>query len=140
MVNYHGEQLDRIFHALSDETRRAMLARLAEGECNVSALAEPFHISLAAVSKHLKVLEDAGLVRKEKEGRTYRCRPHFESLHEANALLEHFAAFWQGRLDTLEKLLTAESTQGDHHGTSPSTNPAETRHPKSHSRKKRTSV
>ncbi len=137
MVNHREERLDDIFHALSDETRRAMLIRLAKGECNVTELAEPFRMSLAAVSKHLKVLEEANLVKKEKNGRTYLCRPHFEPLHEANHLLERFAVFWEDRLTALEKLLTTDSKKGEkHHDSSGKTDSAEARNSKGNSRKK----
>lgn len=117
MVENHERTLDNVFHALSDQTRRAILARLAANECSVGELAEPFDMSLAAVSKHIKVLEDAGLIEKIKEGRTYRCRPSFDRLNDANALLEQLAGFWQGRLDALDAFLAGESPQQGHeHG------------------------
>ena len=146
MVDYREQRLDDIFHALSDETRRAILARLAGGECSVTELAAPFRMSLAAVSKHLKVLEDADLVRKEKNGRTFRCRPHFEPLNEANQLLEQFAVFWQGRLTVLENFLTADSIKDDssngekNNESSRKSGSPEARNTKSHPRKKRKGV
>lgn len=146
MVDNQEQHLDDIFHALADETRRAMLSRLAQGECNVTELAEPFEMSLAAVSKHLKVLEAAGLVQKEKNGRTFRCRAHFEPLHDANRLLEQFAAFWQDRLAALEKFLTTDSestkkVKGEQHNvTDRKTNSPKTRNTKGHPRKKRKGI
>ncbi len=117
MVDYRERRLDEIFYALSDGTRRAMLARLVKGECNVTELAEPFRMSLAAVSKHLKVLEAADLVRKEKDGRTIRCRPHFDSLQEANQLLGQLSVFWNNRLDALERFLATDTKEkGEKHG------------------------
>src|SRR5690348_4872955 len=74
MVEQHASQLDTIFHALGDETRRRMLSDLAGGARTVSQLAEPFAMSLAAASKHVKVLEKAGLIRREVRGRTHLCR------------------------------------------------------------------
>jgi DNA-binding transcriptional ArsR family regulator len=146
MVKNQEQQLDAIFHALSDKTRRAMLTRLAKGECNVSELAEPFEMSLAAVSKHLKVLEEAGLVEKEKDGRTFCCRPHFEPLNEANLLLEQFSVFWQDKLAELEKFLTTDSTTDNinkgenHHGPTRSKGNSKTSNSKSNSRKKRKGI
>ena len=74
MVELSSARLDRVFHALSDATRRDMLRRLAGGEHTVSELAEPFHMSLAAASKHIRTLEEAGLIQRTVEGRTHRCR------------------------------------------------------------------
>ncbi|MEO6360663.1 MAG: metalloregulator ArsR/SmtB family transcription factor [Sphingomicrobium sp.] len=94
-----------MFHALGDVTRRAMLRNLAEGERTVGELAEPFAISLAAASKHIKALESAGLIRREVQGRTHRCRLDPGPLASANQWLLHYERFWTGRLDTLEQLL-----------------------------------
>jgi DNA-binding transcriptional ArsR family regulator len=74
MVEQHAPQLDSVFHALGDATRRQMLRELATGERTVGQLAEPFAISLAAASKHIKALEKAGLIRREVRGRTHLCR------------------------------------------------------------------
>ncbi len=100
--------LDAVFHALSDSTRRAMLGKLAEGECSVSALAAPFSMSLAGASKHVKVLEAAGLVRRRVAGRIHYCRLDAARLAEAEAWLRHYERFWNTRLDALESLLRAE--------------------------------
>ncbi len=104
MVEQQAVQLDLIFQALSDSTRRAMLRQLAQGERTVSALAGPFAMSLAAVSKHIKVLERAGLVHRTVMGRTHICRLDADALAEANAWLKYYQQFWEGRLDAFETL------------------------------------
>jgi DNA-binding transcriptional ArsR family regulator len=108
MVNYTDPGLNAVFAALADPTRRAILARLAQREFTVSQLAEPFSISLPAVGKHLRVLEQAGLVKTEKEGRTRYCRFEPKPLHEATAWLEHYRGFWEKRLEALELHLLAK--------------------------------
>ncbi|WP_373046880.1 ArsR/SmtB family transcription factor [Vulgatibacter sp.] len=102
-------RLDAIFHALADPTRRAILAGLAEGERSVGEIAAPFAISLAAVSKHLKVLEAAGLIDRRWEGRTARCRLDAEALRTADEWLAHYRRFWTDRLDALERMLRDEA-------------------------------
>jgi DNA-binding transcriptional ArsR family regulator len=104
------ESLDAVFHALSSEPRRAMLGSLAEGERTVGDLADPFDISLAAVSKHLKVLEGAGLVERRVQGRTTVCRLRAEPLAEVRAWVSYYERFWTTRLDRLEALLTEDET------------------------------
>ena len=106
MVKYSTERLDTIFKALSDSTRRAMLAQLAQGEMGVTELARPHKMSLAAVSKHLKVLESAEFVEKSKEGRNYRCRANLEPLAAVTSVLEELGAFWRGQLDSLEAFIS----------------------------------
>ena len=108
MVEHSAVYLDAVFHALADSTRRAMLHRLAEGEQSVSELAAPFAMSLAGASKHLKVLENAGLVRRRIDGRVHYCRLEAARLAEAEAWLRYYERFWTRRLDTLEALLEAE--------------------------------
>ena len=108
MVEQRSATLDAVFHALSDSTRRAMLRSLSEGERTVGALAEPFSMSLAGASKHVKVLEKAGLVQRRIAGRTHYCRLEAASLAEAEAWLRYYERFWTSRLDTLEALLKAE--------------------------------
>ncbi|MCT7376161.1 ArsR/SmtB family transcription factor [Chelativorans salis] len=108
MVEQEPATLDAVFHALSDSTRRAMLRELAGGEQSVSALAAPFSMSLAGASKHVKVLESAGLVRRRIAGRTHYCRLDAARLAEAEAWLRYYERFWTRRLDTLEALLKAE--------------------------------
>lgn len=103
MVN--NISLDRTFAALADPTRRAILSRLALGEANVSEIAEPFSISLPAISKHLRVLENAGLLVRRKEGRTHHCHLHPEPLGDAVQWIEEARQFWGARLDALSEFL-----------------------------------
>ena len=105
MVEEKTHELDAVFHALGDATRRRMLRRLAGGEQTVGQLAEPFAMSLAAASKHIKVLEGAGLIRREVRGRTHICHLEAGPLGTADAWLRHYEAFWNTRLDRLEALL-----------------------------------
>ena len=108
MVEVYATSLDHVFHALGDATRRRMLASLAGGERTVGQLAAPFAMSLAAASKHVRTLEQAGLIRREVRGRTHVCRLDPAPLASARAWLEQCEAFWTGRLDALELLLRAE--------------------------------
>ena len=110
MVELDPPQLDGVFHALGDATRRRMLRELADGERTVSQLAEPFAMSLAAASKHVKVLENAGLIRREVRGRTHLCRLDPGPLASAQRWLKIYERFWTDRLDILERLLRAEDT------------------------------
>ena len=107
MVEYErsAPSLDRIFAALSDPTRRAILARLRRGPASVGELARPFPVSFAAVSKHLGVLERAGLVRREARGRERRCHLDARPLCAAAAWTDAYREFWEGRLDALEAFL-----------------------------------
>jgi DNA-binding transcriptional ArsR family regulator len=97
--------LDQVYDAIADPTRRAILGILAEGEANVGSLAERFPISLNGVSKHVKVLERAGLVERTVQGREHRLRLNAEPLHEASIWLEHYRTFWDTRLGALEAFL-----------------------------------
>lgn len=106
--------LDIIFAALADPTRRAIVARLAEGEASVAELAEPFAMSQPAVSKHLKVLEHAGLISRGRDAQRRPCRLEAEPLAEANAWLERYREAWEqnfARLDSLLEELKAEEAQ-----------------------------
>ena len=106
MLNRMVEQnLDLVFHALGDPTRRAILDRLAEGEATVGHLSRPFDLSFAAVSKHLGVLERAGLVTREARGRERVCQLNPAALDDARAWLEFHERFWADRLDALEALV-----------------------------------
>jgi DNA-binding transcriptional ArsR family regulator len=105
MVELSSARLDRVFHALSDATRRDMLRRLAAGEHTVSELAEPFHMSLAAASKHIRTLEGAGLIHRTVEGRTHRCRIEASPLAGIGRWLRKYERFWNSRLDELERAL-----------------------------------
>ena len=100
--------MNSVFHALGDATRRQMLRDLAGGERTVSQLAQPFAISLAAASKHIKVLESAGLIRREVRGRTHVCRLDPGPLASAHEWLSFYERFWTSRLDVLEQLLRDE--------------------------------
>lgn len=101
--------LDRVFHALSDPTRRAILQRLSREQASVSELARPFAVSLAAISKHVKILEDARLLMKERDGRTVRCRIDLRPLDEAGRTIRELNAFWNARMDELESYLRSGS-------------------------------
>jgi DNA-binding transcriptional ArsR family regulator len=102
MVNYRAADLDRVFATLADPTRRAILARLAREESlSVSALAEPFEIKLPAVMKHLDVLDDAGLITREKHGRTVEVRLVPAPLRGATEWLRRYERFWSPALDRL---------------------------------------
>jgi DNA-binding transcriptional ArsR family regulator len=111
MVELLAPELDSVFHALGDPTRRRMLRQLADGERTVSQLAEPFSISLAAASKHIKALEHAGLIRREVRGRTHLCRLDAAPLAGAHEWLSFYERFWTGRLDELERLLREEDAR-----------------------------
>jgi DNA-binding transcriptional ArsR family regulator len=111
MVELHTPQLDSIFHVLGDATRRRMLRDLAAGERTVSQLAEPFSISLAAASKHIKALENAGLIRREVRGRTHLCRLDPGPLASAHQWLSFYENFWTDRLDALDRLLREENAR-----------------------------
>jgi len=103
------QNLDRVFRALADPTRRAILDRLAAGEATVGHLSEPFPLTFAAVSKHLGVLERAGLVTREARGRERVCRIDPAALDDARAWLEFHERFWAERLDALDALVRAGS-------------------------------
>ncbi|MGH7360243.1 MAG: ArsR/SmtB family transcription factor [Candidatus Methylomirabilales bacterium] len=113
MVNYQARPLDATFSALADPTRRAILARLARGASPVTRLAEPFDVSLPAISKHLRVLEDAGLLAREVEGRVHRCRLVARPLRNAAAFLSRYRRFWEAQLDALADYLRAPKAKED---------------------------
>jgi DNA-binding transcriptional ArsR family regulator len=108
MVELQTPQMNSVFHALGDATRRQMLRDLARGERTVSELAEPFAMSLAAASKHIKVLEGAGLIRREVRGRAHFCQLEPGPLASAHEWLGFYERFWTSRLDLLEQLLRDE--------------------------------
>jgi DNA-binding transcriptional ArsR family regulator len=105
MVVQEPASLDAVFHALADPTRRAMLRSLAAGEQKIGDLAAPFSMSFAAASKHVRVLEAAGLVRRRIEGRSHVCRIEPLPLAAADEWLRFYERFWTNRLDRLEELL-----------------------------------
>jgi DNA-binding transcriptional ArsR family regulator len=106
-VSLAGRQknLNMIFRALADSTRRSIIERLTQGDARVTDLAEPFDISLPAVSKHLGILEGAGLISREKDGRVRRCHLDAAPLKEAADWIEFYKGFWEGSLDSLENYL-----------------------------------
>jgi DNA-binding transcriptional ArsR family regulator len=97
--------LDRLFHALANDARRAMLDRLAVEDLTVGSLAEPLAMSFAGASKHVKVLEEAGLIDRTVEGRQHRCRLRAARLAPAGAWLQRYDRYWTHRLDALEDLM-----------------------------------
>ena len=110
MVKYQDAALDRTFAALSDPTRRALLARLGEQDSlSVSELAAPFPVSLPAIMKHLDVLTDAGLIVREKTGRTVSCRLTAQPMEQAMSWLNRYAQFWSEKLDRLAAFVEEET-------------------------------
>jgi DNA-binding transcriptional ArsR family regulator len=104
------DRLDRVFHALSDRTRRALLRRLEGGPAMVTELAAPFRMSLPAVSKHLRVLEGAALIERRIDGRVHRCSLNAAPLEEADRWLDRYRMFWQDRLAALAHYLEDDET------------------------------
>jgi DNA-binding transcriptional ArsR family regulator len=111
MVELETVEMSSVFHALGDATRRHMLRKLAGGEQTVSELARPFSISLAAASKHIKVLENAGLIRREIRGRIHMCRLDPGPLASAKEWLSFYERFWTDRLDVLDRLLREDDAR-----------------------------
>jgi DNA-binding transcriptional ArsR family regulator len=109
MVNYSAGALDATFGALSDATRRGILSRLAQGESSVSDLAAPYKMSLPAVSKHLRVLESAGLIARHKDGRVHRCRLNPAPMKSAAEWIEHYKQFWEDQFDSLAAYLEKQN-------------------------------
>lgn len=107
-----ADRLDAVFAALADPTRRAILARLANGEASVTALAEPFEMSLPAISKHLKVLERAGLIARGRSAQWRPCRLDAAPLKEAATWLEKYRQFWEQSFDRLDEYLKKLQTKG----------------------------
>ena len=113
MVNHVDERLDDVFYALSDPTRREIMGRLADGESTVKELAKPFQMSLPAVSKHLKVLERAGLLIRQVDGRTHRMSLQPEGLKMASEWVDHYRRFWEVQLDRLSAFLEVANSRSD---------------------------
>jgi DNA-binding transcriptional ArsR family regulator len=109
MLNHHPS-LDRVFHALADPTRRAIVERLSRSDASVSELAKPLEMSLAAVVQHIQVLEDSGVIRTEKRGRVRTCRIEPKALDAAERWIGQRRSFWERQFDRLGDLL-AEDTQ-----------------------------
>ena len=111
-----SQSLTQTFAALGDPTRLAILTRLAsQGDLTVQEIATPFAMSLPAVSQHLKVLERAGLIAREREGQKRPCRLNVERLAETARWFEHTRAAWEARFDRLEQFLATTETKGDDH-------------------------
>jgi len=113
MVKYlPAASLDQIFAALSDPTRRRILDLLARAELCVTGLAKPFSISLPAISKHLRVLERAGLIKRERDGRVHRLRLEAKPMRDAAAWIERYRGFWEGQFDALADYLEKQRKKG----------------------------
>ena len=106
------EQADQVFHALADATRRDILLATLDGEHNVSALARRYPMSFAAVQKHVAVLEDAGLVTKQRHGRQQLVRGNVATIRQAHRLLAQLEAVWRGRIDRIGEILADERNGG----------------------------
>lgn len=126
--------LDATFAALADPTRRAIVSRLAQGEATVLELAEPFQISLPAISKHLKVLERAGLISRGRDAQRRPCRLRVAPLHEITAWTEHTRRAWETRFDQLDEYLRELQARERHEDPKPQNSPQE---PQPHDRKDR---
>jgi DNA-binding transcriptional ArsR family regulator len=114
-----SDHLSATFAALADPTRRAILARLASGECSVTELAEPFEMSMPAVSKHLRVLERAGLIARRREAQWRPCRIEARRLKEVADWTERYRHIWEQRLDRLDAYLQELQAQEKKHGRKP---------------------
>ena len=129
------DQLSTTFAALADPTRRAILARLSSGECSISQLAEPFDMSLPAVSKHLRVLERAGLIARRREAQWHHCRVEAAPIKDIVDWAEHYRHMWGRRLDRLDQYLQKLSTSSS---VTPASKPQkESRHARKSRRKQR---
>jgi DNA-binding transcriptional ArsR family regulator len=109
MVEYTLESLNRVFSAVADPTRRAILRALAKNPATISEIAKPFPVSLNAVSKHVMVLERAGLIRREIQGREHLCSLDPRPLRDATAWLDHYRQFWDVRLEVLERYVARKA-------------------------------
>jgi len=105
----HEQQLDLIFRALGDQTRRSLLARLMDKPAMVTELAQPFAMSLPAVSRHIRVLEGAGLVHRAIDGRVHLCSLSAEPLKNVEAWLRQYRRFWEGTLDSLARYVADDT-------------------------------
>lgn len=115
MVNNSSSQLDATFAALADPTRRLLLEKLSRGESRVTDLAEPFKMSLPAISKHLRVLESAGLLERRREGREFHLELNAKPMQEALQWIGHYRRFWEGSLDALAEYLENNQTTNTTH-------------------------
>jgi DNA-binding transcriptional ArsR family regulator len=130
MVNFSAAPLDRTFSAISDPTRRAILARLAQGEASIKELAAPFAMSLPAITKHLAVLEQAGLLQRRKQGRTNYCRLEAQPLSAAAAWLAFYQQFWEAQLQSLGDYLSQDERETKHDANRRQSHPRPQRSPR----------
>lgn len=107
------ESLDDVFGALADPTRRGMLEMLSAGKTNVRSLAEPFNMSQPAISKHLRVLESAGLIRREKRGREHHISVNSKPVEQARDWISHYTKFWKQQFDAVDEYLKKKEAQQD---------------------------
>jgi DNA-binding transcriptional ArsR family regulator len=115
MVKYSDTALNRVFAALADPTRRAIVARLAKGEASVGDLGAPFDVSAPAITKHLKVLEAAGMLRRTRDGRVHRCRLEAQPIADAATWIEAHRRIWKQQLDRLAEYLERTSLKEGRH-------------------------
>lgn len=108
VVDISDAEVDRLFHALADATRRDILTRVLDGETSVSALARNYPMSITAVQKHVNVLEEAGLVTKRRQGREQRVLGDIEAIERARHLLDQFEVIWRGRMQRMGELLALD--------------------------------
>ena len=111
MVNYSTQQLDTVFSALADPTRRAILAQLTQGDSPLTGLETPHKMSLPGLMKHVSVLEGAGLLEREKRGRVVHCRLAAKPLKDAVSWLDEYRKFWEQRLSSLHKYIDDQKTK-----------------------------
>ena len=116
MVNNESHKLDRVFHALSDSTRREILNMLTQKQFTIGELAEPFRMSLAAVSKHIKVLEESGLLTRARDGRIHRCAMNAGPLKEAQDVISFYQQFWENQFKSLDRYLQESMNQIEQKG------------------------
>lgn len=109
MVNIQSSELDLLFYALSDPTRRQILKMLNDGSCTIGALADPFKMSLAAISKHIKILEKANLLNRKKMGRVHECTINPTAFKSAEECLQFYTQFWNNQLDLFAENLESEN-------------------------------
>lgn len=129
------DSLDTLFRAIADPTRRAMLRELAAGPRTVGELAAPYDITLAGASKHIQMLERAGLIRREVQGRVHTCSLDARPLHAGAEWLRHYERFWNRKLDALEALLKADGAKTAADARSPSKSAGKPRKPRTPRRK-----
>ena len=110
-MNQNTQHLDQVFFALSDSTRRGILADLAKGSRTVGELSRPYDMSAPAISKHMRILEQAGLIRREKSGRQHHCTLATGNLRTAEDWINFHRNFWESRLDGLEELLREQNSK-----------------------------